>query len=80
MQLKSLKYLLVTVFFLSNIALALSDAVLLPKKKPILDEEDIIKKKALNIIFPKQKPGSKKEVTSIAVAVSYTHLTLPTKA
>ena len=45
MQLKSFKYLLVIVFFLSNIALALSDTAILPKKKPILNEEDIVKKK-----------------------------------
>ena len=67
MQLKSFKYLLVIVFFLSNIALALSDTALLPKKKPILNEEDIVKKKTLNIILPKQKPGTKKDTASIDV-------------
>ena len=65
MQLKSFKYLLVIVFFLSNNALVLSDIAILPKKKPILNEEDIIKKKDLNIIFPKQKPGTKKIIVSV---------------
>ena len=65
MQLKSLKYLLVVLFFLSSVTLVLSDTVLLPKKKPILNEQDIGKKNNLNIIFPKQKPGSKEEITSI---------------
>jgi len=65
MQLKSLKYLLLIVFFLSNTVLALSEIQLIPKKKPNLNEEDILKKKALNFIIPKQKPRSQKEITSI---------------
>jgi len=66
MQHKSLKYLLLIVFFLSNTITALSESVLLPKKKPTLNEENILKKTSLNFIIPKQKPGTKKTITKIS--------------
>ena len=65
MLLKSLKYFLAAVFFLLSTVLALSDIVIVPKKKPNLKEDDIIKNASSNFIFPKQKPGSKKkEITT----------------
>ena len=66
MQPKSIKYLLLIVFFLSNTVFALSEIVLLPKKKPTLNKENILKKTSLNFIIPKQKPGTKKEITKVS--------------
>ena len=67
MLLKSLKYFLATIFFLLSTVLALSDIVIVPKKKPNLNEEDMIKNESSNFIFPKQKPGSKKKVVSTKI-------------
>ena len=61
MLLKSLKYFLASIFFLLSAVFALSDIVIVPKKKPNLNEENIQKNVSSNFIFPKQKPGSKKK-------------------
>ena len=61
MLLKSLKYFLATIFFLLSTVFALSDIVIVPKKKPNLNEENKQKNLSSNFIFPKQKPGSKKK-------------------
>ena len=68
---KSLKYFLATIFFLLSTVLALSDIVIVPKKKPNLKEDDIIKNASSNFIFPKQKPGSKKK----EITTKYVHAT-----
>ena len=66
MQVKSLKYLLPIVFFLLITVVASSELVLLPKKKPILNEENVVKKTSLTFILPKQKPGTKKEISAVS--------------
>ena len=66
MQPKSLKYFLLIVFFLSYSMTALSDAVLLPKKKPLINEENKLKKTSLNFIIPKQKPRSIEKTKTIS--------------
>ena len=62
MLFKSLKYFLSTIFILLSTVLALSDANIVPKKKPNLIEENNLKKVTSNFIFPKEKPGSKKNI------------------
>jgi len=63
MLLKSLKYILATIFFLSSFVLAYSDELIKPKKKPSLQSIDIINKTLSNFIIPQKKPGTKKKET-----------------
>jgi hypothetical protein len=57
MLLKSLKYNLSTIFFILGIVSAFSDDFITPKKKPILNSSNIIKKIPSNFIIPQEKPG-----------------------
>jgi len=62
MLLKSLKYILATIFFFLSFVLAFSEDSIIPKKKPSLLSGEINKKISINIIIPKEKPNNKKEV------------------
>ena len=57
MQLKSLKYTLATIFFFLSMNLAYSSDLILPKIKPILQQDDLLRNLSSNIIIPKQKPN-----------------------
>ena len=61
MLLKSLKYNLATIFLVLGIVSAFSDDFITPKKKPILNLSNILKKIPSNFIIPQEKP-IKKEV------------------
>ena len=60
MLLKSLKYILATIFFLLSFVLAFSADLIIPKKKPSLQSSDIVKKISNNFIIPQEKPIDKK--------------------
>ena len=60
MLLKSLKYILATIFFLLSFVLAFSFDLIIPKKKPSLQSNDIVKKISTNFIIPQEKPNNKK--------------------
>ena len=62
MLLKSLKYILATLFFLLSFVLAFSADFIIPKKKPILQSDDIVKKIPSNFIIPQEKPINKKKI------------------
>ena len=62
MLLKSLKYILATVFFFQSFALALSDDLIIPKKKPNLQSDQIVNKTYGNFIIPQEKPSNKKKI------------------
>ena len=62
MQFKSLKYILITIFFLLNFALAFSDDFIIPKKKPNLQSDEIVNKTSGNFIIPQEKPSNKKKI------------------
>ena len=59
MQLKSLKYTLATIFFFLSMNLAYSSDLILPKIKPTLQQDDLLRNLSSNIIIPKQKPNNK---------------------
>ncbi len=61
MLLKSLKYILASIFFLLSFGLAFSDDLIIPKKKPNLLLGDKVKKISSNFILPKEKPSNKKK-------------------
>ena len=61
MLLKSLKYILATIFFFLSFVLALSNDLIIPKKKPNLLSDNIVNKKYGNFIIPQQKPNNKKK-------------------
>ena len=61
MLLKSLKYILTSIFFLLSFGLAFSDDLIIPKKKPNLLSGDKVKKISSNFILPKEKPSNKKK-------------------
>ena len=61
MLLKSLKYILAALFFLLSFVLAFSADFIIPKKKPILQSNDIVKKITGNFIIPQEKPINKKK-------------------
>jgi len=61
MLLKSFKFILSTIFFFLSIVLAFSDNLIIPKKKPILQSDGLIKKKSSNFIIPQKKPNNKKK-------------------
>jgi soluble lytic murein transglycosylase len=63
MLLKSLKYILATIFFLLSFVLAFSADLIIPKKKPSLQSDDIVKKISSNFIIPQEKPIDKKKIT-----------------
>ena len=44
MQFKSLKYILITIFFLLNFALAFSDDFIIPKNKPLIVKKERLRK------------------------------------
>ncbi len=56
----SLKYILATIFFLLSFELAFSADFIIPKKKPILQSDDVVKKISSNFIIPQEKPIKKK--------------------
>ena len=62
MLLKSLKYILATIFFLLSFVLAFSFDLIIPKKKPSLQSDDIFKKISSNFIIPQEKPTNKKKI------------------
>ena len=62
MLLKSLKYILATIFFLFSFVLAFSADLIIPKKKPSLQSGDIVKKISSNFIIPQEKPIDKKKI------------------
>ena len=62
MLLKSLKYILATIFFLLSFELAFSSDLIIPKKKPSLQSNDIVKKISTNFIIPQEKPINKKKI------------------
>jgi len=63
MLLKSLIYILATIFFLLSFVLAFSADLIIPKKKPSLQSGDIVKKISSNFIIPLEKPIDKKKIT-----------------
>ncbi len=65
MQLKSLKYIFVIIFFLLSTVFASSNIVIVPKKKPDLYDDNVLKKTSTNFITPKQKPVTKKEIKEV---------------
>ena len=60
MLLKSLKYILSTIIFFLGIELALSDDLIIPKKKPIIQSSETPIKGSGNLIVPQQKPDKNK--------------------
>jgi len=62
MLLKSIKYILATIFFLFSFVLAFSADLIIPKKKPSLQSVDIVKKISDNFIIPQEKPIDKKKI------------------
>jgi len=62
MLLKSLKYILATIFFLLSFVLAFSADLIIPKKKPNLLSDDVVKKISSNFIIPQEKPINKKKI------------------
>ena len=61
MLLRSLIYILATIFFLSSFVIAFSADLIIPKKKPSLQSDDIFKKISSNFIIPQEKPTNKKK-------------------
>ena len=61
MLLKSIKYILATIFFLLSFVLAFSSDLIIPKIKPSLQSDDIVKKISSNFIIPQEKPINKKK-------------------
>ena len=62
MLLRSLIYILATIFFLSSFVIAFSADLIIPKKKPSLQSSDIVKKISNNFIIPQEKPINKKKI------------------
>ena len=56
-----IKYILIIIIYLLSAVLALSDTILVPKKKPSLGYLDKFKKLSENFIIPIEKPNNKKE-------------------
>ena len=59
MLLKSLKYILSTIFFFLSLNLAFSSELIIPKIKPTQQQDDLIRNLSINIIIPKPKPNNK---------------------
>ena len=62
MLLKSLKYVLTTIIFFLSFVLAFSDELIIPKKKPNLQPDEILKNISINFIIPQEKPNNKKKI------------------
>jgi len=62
MLLKSLKYILATIFFFLSFVLAFSDDLIVPKKKPSLLSNELVNKTSGNFIIPQEKPSNKKRI------------------
>ena len=56
MLFKSIKYILITIFFLTSIQLAFSTELIIPPKKPELSKEATKKILSINFIIPQKKP------------------------
>ena len=59
MLLKSLKYILSTIFFFLSLNLAFSSELIIPKIKPTQKQDDLKRILSSGIIFPKPKPNNK---------------------
>ena len=59
MLLKSLKYILSTIFFFLSLNLAFSSELIIPKIKPTQQQDDLKRILSSGIIFPKPKPNNK---------------------
>ncbi len=57
MIINSIKFLLLTIFILSTIQSAILANEVIPKKKPILTQQDIELKKTKNLLVPPKKPS-----------------------
>ena len=57
MIINSIKFLLLTIFILSTIQSAILANEIIPKKKPILTQQDIELKKTKNLLVPPKKPS-----------------------
>ncbi|HJM78122.1 MAG TPA: hypothetical protein QGG51_00760, partial [Candidatus Pelagibacter bacterium] len=75
MQLNSLKYILVTTFFLLSFVLAYSDELIKPKKKPSLQSNDIVNKIPSTFIIPQEKPIKKKIIIKNEEKISKKRIT-----
>ena len=71
MLLKSIKYILATIFFLFSFVLAFSADLIIPKKKPSLQSGDIVKKISSNFIIPQEKPIDKKKKSLLKMKKKY---------
>ena len=65
MLLKSLKYILATIFFFLSLNLAFSDDLILPKIKPTQQKGDLFNNLSNNFIIPKLKPNNEINVKKI---------------
>ena len=62
MLLKSLKYVLATIVFFLSFVLAFSDELIIPKKKPNVRLDEILKNISINFIIPQEKPKNKDKI------------------
>ena len=65
MLVKSIKYILATIFFFLSLNLSFSSDLIIPKIKPSQQKADLLKKLSNDIIIPIRKPNNEINVKKI---------------